>query len=295
MWSDAGGGCGGGLEVLGGVGEGEGLAGEGAEVRGLEGLGAGDGISGFGGLHVTGCGDEQESVLGVCGVGLEPALGEVAWVLMGGVAGAFGGGEAGGDDGMAVEDAEVGFVLCEVAIGALGDGVEDGGVVLVLQERAVGMQEGRWRCGGIAEGSGVAEGGDAVPLAVLGHEDGADQVLVELYGQDGVELGGVAEGYEVKTDRVRKGNVTADEVLAGSGDVGEGGGAHAVVGGLEFDGERLRCGDSGVGGGELDRPEPDVDGIEDGGLLNDDWLRWRCGGWRGPNVVTLGRGCAHCA
>lgn len=55
---------------------------------------------------------------------------------------------------------------------------------------------GRW-AGVVAEGGGVDKGGNAVPLVVLGHQNGADEVLVEFDGQDRVEFGGIAEGYEV--------------------------------------------------------------------------------------------------
>ena len=142
--SEAGGGGSGGFEVQGGVGEGEGLAGEGAEMRFLERFGVSDGIAGFVGLFVAGGGDEQEAMFGIGGIRLEPALGDVAGMLVGGVAGAFVGGEAGGDGGVAVEDAEVDFGLGEVSVGAVGGGVEDGGVMLRAPGGS-GRRAGRWR------------------------------------------------------------------------------------------------------------------------------------------------------
>ncbi len=232
-------------------------------------------------------------MLGVGSVGLEPALGEVAGVLMCRVAGAFGGDEAGDDDGVAVEDAEVGFAFGEITVGTLSDGMEDGSVMLIFKECPIGAQERGRRGSGVGEGRGIGEGGDTAPLALLGHEDGAHKVLVELYGKDRIKFRRVAEGNEVKTDGVRKGNMTSDEVLARNGDIGERAGSHAVIRGLEFDGKSLRRGDSRVGGGELDRTEPHIDGIDDGNLRYDNLLRRRCGRRRGANVVTLGRGCAH--
>ncbi len=99
--------------------------------------------------------------------------------------------------------------------------MEDGSVVLLLKERAVDAKEGRRTCAGVSEGGLVENSGDAVPVAIFGNEDGADDVLVELYGKDGVELVGGAEIDEVKLDGVRIGYVSVDEVLCGRTDGGE--------------------------------------------------------------------------
>ena len=64
---------------------------------------------------------------------------------MGGVAGAFAGGEAGGDGGTAVEDSQVDFGLSEVSVGAGGGGVIDGSVMLRLTKRSDRREE---RCKG---------------------------------------------------------------------------------------------------------------------------------------------------
>ena len=163
----------------------------------LEGFGVCDGVACVVRLVVAGGGDEQEAMRGVGGIGLEPALGDVAGMLMGGIAGALVGGEAGGDGGVAVEDAEVNFGFGEVSVEAIGGGVEDGGVTLWSQKGAVGAQEGGGSCGGVAEGGWVEERGDVTPLVICRHEDGADNVLVEFDGEDGVEFVGVAERQEV--------------------------------------------------------------------------------------------------
>jgi len=151
------------------------------------------------------------------------------------------------------------------------------------------MEEGCWRGCSVGEGGGVEDAGDMVPFAVYGHQDGADEVLVEFDGKNGVEFGGVAEGNEVETDGVREGNVAAGEVLAGSANGGERSGTEAVVRGLHLDGERLRSRNAGVGGGELHRTETSEDGVRNDDLRYDNRLGWGCRGWGRPKVVTLGR------
>ena len=76
------------------------------------------------------------------GVRLQPTLGKVAWMLMGRIAGALGGGEAQGDDCVAVEDSEMGFALGEVSSCGVAGGTEYGCIVLVFYERAILAQEG---------------------------------------------------------------------------------------------------------------------------------------------------------
>ena len=198
----------------------------------LKGLGVRDGVACVAGLVVAGGGDEQETVRGVGGIGLEPALRDIAGALMRGVAGALVGGEAGGDGGVAVEDAEVDFGFGEVSVEAVGGGVEDGGVTLWGQERAVGAQEGGGSCGGVAEGGWVEKGGDATPLVIYRHEDGAENVLVEFDGEDGVEFVGVAERQEVEMDGVGEWDVAVVEVLRGSSNGRQRGEARAIVRGL---------------------------------------------------------------
>jgi len=276
--------------VQGGIGEGEGLAGKVAEVGFFEGLCVGDGIAGVVGLIVTGGGDEQEAMLGVGGIGLEPALGDLARIVMGGIAGAFVRGEADGDGGVAVKDAEVDFGFGEVSVGAGGGGVEDGGVTLRLLQRAVGAKVGIGSDGRVAEVGWINDRGDAMPLFVLRYEDGTDQVLVEFNGENRVEIIRGAEGDEIEADRVREGNVAVVQILRGRADGCKRRGAGAVVRGLELAGERLRRGDGRVHRKELECAQDRTRGRE----------RLRCGdgfggrrcGWGRPEIVALGRGCA---
>ena len=174
---------------------------------------------------------------------------------MGGVAGTFVGGEAGGNRGVAVEDTEVNFGLREVSVGAIGGGVEDGGVMLRLAEGAVGAQKRGGGGGRIAEAGWIHDGGDAVPLIVFRHQDGADEVLVEFNGKDRVEFVGGAEGQEVETNSVRERDVAVVQVLRGSAEVCQRSRANAVVRGLELACERLRRRDGDVCGRELQRAE----------------------------------------
>lgn len=187
-----------GFEVQRGIREGERLTGKVAEVRFLEGLRASDGVASSVGLVVARGGDEEEAMFGIGAIRLEPALSNVTGMLMGWVTGPFAGGEASGDGRTAVEDLEVDFGLREVSVGATGGGVKDGSVVLWFAKRAVGAKEGGGCGGQIAEAGWVDDGGDAVPLFVFGHEDGANQVLVELNGEDCVQFTGSSESKQIE-------------------------------------------------------------------------------------------------
>ncbi len=136
------------------------------------------------GLVVARGGDEKEAMFGIGAIRLEPALSNVAGMLMGGITGPLVGGEAGGDGGTAVEDPEVDFGLGEVSIGTGGGGVKDRSVALRVLERAVGTKEGVGGGGRIGEAGWVDDGGDAVPLFVFRHEDGTHYVLVKFNGED---------------------------------------------------------------------------------------------------------------
>ena len=97
----------------------------------------------------------------VVGVGLQPAAGEVAARVFGsGLAGASVGGEADDDDGLAVEDTEVGFVFCEVTVGVGGGGAVDGAVPFMLHEGAGDAEEGGRRGCDVRERDSVEDGGD---------------------------------------------------------------------------------------------------------------------------------------
>ena len=239
---------------------------------------------------MSGGGDEKEVVFGTGGVGLEPALGDVAGLLMRGVAGALEGGEAGGDGGVGAEDAEVNFGLGEVSVGSVGGGVKDDGVAQGIEEGAVGAHEGVGIRRGIGKGGGIDGRGDAVPLFVFRHQDGCDDVLVEFDCEDGVEFVAVAEGNEVKSHGVGEGNMPAFEVLGGCADGGQRRCADAVVGGLQLGDERLWRRDSVVHVGELQGAQ--IGSCGECGLRNDDGLRRRRRGRGGPDVVALRRGCA---
>ena len=129
-----------------------------------------------------------------------------------------------------------------------------------------------------------------MPLLVFRHEDGADEVLVEFDGEDGVEFVGGAEGQEVETNRVGEGDVAVVQILRGSADGCERSRAHAVVRGLKLAGERLRRGDRYVCGRELQRAEAGAGGRN---CLGCGWrLGRRSGGWGRSEVVALRRGCA---
>ena len=82
-----------------------------------------------------------EVVQGVAGVRFEPALDDLAGLvrgaeLAGDVALARAGDEADHDRGVAVDDAEIGFVFGEVAVGAVDGSVVDGAVAAGLEPRA---------------------------------------------------------------------------------------------------------------------------------------------------------------
>ena len=287
------GGCGG-VEVLGGVGVLEGLAGEAAQVGGLEGVGVVERAGCVLGAETSGGGDQGEALGGVGGVWLEPAAqdgasgrGRGVFVGRGSgwwwrVAVAHGRDEAHGDDGVLVEDAEVGFVLGVVALGIGYVGVEDGAIAVAFEQRAGGADEGGRGCAGVVEGVGDEDGGDATPVVAVGDEDGGDDVLVEFDGEDGIEVGVVAERGELQLDGAGHGDVSALEVLAGRTDGGERGGAGAVVVDAQLAGEGLWGGDAVVDGDELDGPHT--------GAYGDDgrrgWGAWRRGGRRA--AVALG-------
>ena len=286
---EAGGGRGGGFEVQGGIGEGEGLAGEVVEVRFFERFRARYRIPGLIGPVMAGRGHEQEAMLGIGRVGLQPAFGDVAGMLVRGVAGAFIRGEAGGDDGVAVQDADMDFGLGKVSIGT-GGGVEDSGEMLRFTQRAIGAKEGSGGGESGVEIRWINRRRDAVPLFLFGQEDGADEMLVEFDGEDGIELTRRAEGDEIETDGVREGDVAAVKILGGSADGSECSRAHAVIRSLELAGEQLRCGDRVIHRGELQGAEGRTSRRE--GLRYSDGLGWRGCGRGGAEVMTLPRGCA---
>ena len=143
--------------------------------------------------------DEDGGAVALRRFALQPALGEVAvtvWRVgleMRGFADALGRSKADGDSGVAVEDVQVGLVLGEVAVGRDRDGVEDRRVVVRADERAHGAKKGAEVRGRVGEVGGVGNRANAAPCASGGNEDRADEMKIELDGEDRVELAGVAE------------------------------------------------------------------------------------------------------
>lgn len=176
-----------GFEVKRGIGKDERLAGEVVEVRLLERLRVRDGIAGLVGSIVAGGRDQQEAMLRIGGIRLQPALGDVAGMLMVGITTAIVRDESGGDGGVAVEDAKVNFGLGNVSADTSG-GAENGRVMLWLTQRSIGVKEARNVGGRIAETGGIDCGGDAMPLFVFRNEYGTDKMLIELDSEDGIEF-----------------------------------------------------------------------------------------------------------
>ena len=103
-------------------------------------------------------------------------------------------------------------------------------------------------------------GGDAAPGAFgFRDENGADDVLVEFDGEDGVELVRVAELHHVELHGVGERDMAVAEVLAGCAEGGQGADAGALVLGVELAGEGLGGGYAEIGGGVLDSAEPAAD------------------------------------
>jgi hypothetical protein len=99
------------------------------------------------------------------------------------------------------------------------------------------MSERGRRGGGVVEVGGVEHGGDALPLAFVGQEDCADDVLVELDGQDGVQVVVGTEWNEVQVERVRIRHMTALQILRRRSNSGQGCAARALIVGIELAGE----------------------------------------------------------
>jgi hypothetical protein len=215
-------------------------------VRFLEGLRVGYGIAGLFRFIVSRRGDEQEAVFRIGCIRLQPALGDVAGMLMGGITAAFARDESRGDGGVAVEDAQMDFSLGYVAVRACG-GAEDGSVMLRVAKRALGVKEARSADRRIVEIRRINGSGDAMPLFVFRHEDGANQMLVQFDGEDCIKLVRGTEGDEIQANRVREGDVVAVYVLWGSANGCERSHPGTVVRGLKFSGEGLRRGDCKVG------------------------------------------------
>ena len=232
---DTGSAVGGGLEVLGGFGEDERLTGELAQAGEPVVAGAGERVVVVVGGDVAGARDPGDGGEGIAGVRLEPALDDLAGLvrraeLAGDVALARAGDEADHDRGVAVDDAEIGFVFGEVAVGAVDGSVVDGAVAAGLKPRPKRAHEvGRGRRAGI-EGGGEAESCHPAPGAGgFGDEYGAEDVLIEFDGQQGIELVGVAELHHVQLHGVRKRHVAVVQVLTWGADGGQGPGAGAFI------------------------------------------------------------------
>src|SRR6185437_14018101 len=127
--------------------------------------------------------------------------------------------------------------------------------------------------GGGGVDGGVGDRADAAPRAAGGNEDRADEVKIELNGEDRVELAGIAERKVLDPHGVRNGRVLAGDVGGGGADGGERGGANAIVLSPELRDQSLRRGLRRVGLDELHRPHAGADG--------DDRCRRGWGGLRG--------------
>ena len=119
--------------MLGGFGEQERLAGEGAQSGEAIAARLGERVVGLVCGDVADAGDQREVMGGVCRVGLQPALEELAGLVRGAqlpgdvtLTGARD--EAEDDFGLAVENAQVGLVLGEVAVGAVYGGMVNGAI-----------------------------------------------------------------------------------------------------------------------------------------------------------------------
>jgi hypothetical protein len=161
------------------------------------------------------------------------------------------GDEAHGHHSLVVDDAHIGFIFDVVAAGGGGHGGEDGAIPPALQQGTPHAQELGRPGHRIGEAGGKDDRGDAVPAAILGDEDGADHVLVEFRGHNGVLLVGGAQRREVQLHGAGVRDVAALQVLLRRADGRQRGGAGAVVLGLELARERLRRRNAVVHIGEL--------------------------------------------
>ena len=94
-----------------------------------------------------------------------------------------------------------------------------------------------------------------MPLFVFGHEDGADQVLVELNGEDCVEFVGSAESDQIEAYGVWEGYMAVVKIRLRRANGGKRSRPGSVVRGLELRGKRLWRRDWQIHGGKLQRTE----------------------------------------
>ena len=155
-------------------------------------------------------------------------------------------------------------------------------------ERADDAEKGAEIRGRVSEVTGVGDRADAAPRAAGGNEDRADQMEVQLDGQDRVHLAGGTERGILDLHRVRDGRAPGD-VRRRSANCRERGSTNAVVFSLQLRDEGLRAGSGALAWTNCIGPMPELTATIGAGVGGT-----ACGGAGavGGEVIPRGR-CAR--